>query len=111
MIGSGARFKRDLLAYLTAYGKKKTGSLVEQLVKYDFGAIRAALIASIPKRQETDIDSRKESIWGWPALKDTLRQIPIKRQDDSKPEKPRIVIQVSIDSTTLFAPRNLWLTI
>jgi tyrosyl-DNA phosphodiesterase-1 len=97
-VGTGHRFKRDLLAYLGAYGNKKTGPLVKQLERHDFGAIRAALIASVPSKQEIAIlDSEKESIWGWPALKDTLCHVPLKRSEresDSQKAKPRIVIQV-----------------
>ncbi|OJJ46737.1 hypothetical protein ASPZODRAFT_159535 [Penicilliopsis zonata CBS 506.65] len=75
-IGSGARFKRDLLAYLNAYGNKKTGPLVKQLLGYDFGGVQAALIASVPLRQKTNgLDSAKQTIWGWPGLKDALQQV------------------------------------
>ncbi|KAI5293024.1 hypothetical protein KEM52_005884, partial [Ascosphaera acerosa] len=45
-LGTGERFKRDLLAYLRYYGAKKTGSLVAQLERYDFSAVRGALVAS-----------------------------------------------------------------
>lgn len=93
-LGSGARFKRDLLAYLTEYGPKKTGPLVEQLRKYDFGAIRAALVASVPSKQKIDdLDSQKKTLWGWPALKDIMRQIP-PAQKTTKATTPHIVTQV-----------------
>ncbi|KAL1969963.1 hypothetical protein VTN77DRAFT_7473 [Rasamsonia byssochlamydoides] len=96
--GTGERFKRDLLAYLEAYGDKKTGPLVKQLKKYDFSAIRAALIASVPSKQKINsTDSKKAPLWGWPALKDTLRQIPldqVKRTGD-RSRSPHIVIQIS----------------
>src|SRR5262245_9053399 len=66
-IGTGHRLKRDLVAYLEAYGNKKTGPLVKQLEMYDFSAVRGVLIASIPSRQEiATLDSEKQSIWGWP---------------------------------------------
>lgn len=94
-IGSGARFKRDLLAYLKAYGPKKTGPLVQQLHNYDFGSIRAALIASVPsKKHVSDSSSEEDTLWGWPALKDLMSQIPIVQKNTSK--KPHIVIQVRI---------------
>ncbi|KMU80487.1 tyrosyl-DNA phosphodiesterase 1 [Coccidioides immitis RMSCC 3703] len=96
IIGSGRRFKRDILAYLDAYGRKKTGPLVEQLKKYDFDEVRAALIASVPSRQEIpNLDSQKKTIWGWPAVQDVLRQIPTHKQLSCEPKKPRIVIQIS----------------
>lgn len=89
--GTGTRFKRDLLAYLDAYGTKKTGSLVKQLTNFDFSDVRAALIASVPSKQVVHtIDSSKETLWGWPALKDTLRQIP----RASTSATPHFVIQV-----------------
>lgn len=90
-VGSGARFKRDLLAYLNAYGRGKTGSLVRQLSQYDFGAVRAALVASVPSRQRANqTDSQRETAWGWPGLKDTLRRVPTSRD-----KKPHVVVQVS----------------
>ena len=97
--GSGARFKRDLLAYLKAYGPSKTGSLVQQLNGFDFGAVRAALVASVPSRQHaSDSNSDEGTLWGWLALKDLTSRIPTLPQDD-KPQKdnaaqPHIVIQV-----------------
>lgn len=92
-IGSGARFKRDLLAYLAAYGNKKTGQLVKQLEKHDFSAVRAALIASVPSKQKVrGMDSRKTALWGWPALKDTLRHVQVLREKSTK--RPHIVVQV-----------------
>ncbi|KAL4818941.1 tyrosyl-DNA phosphodiesterase-domain-containing protein [Aspergillus spinulosporus] len=84
--GTGARFKRDLLAYLKAYGMKKTGPLIEQLAKYDFSAVRAALIASVPSKQKVDAtstDSDSKTIWGWPALKEALRNVPLRESISS----------------------------
>src|SRR5436190_20729960 len=103
-IGSGHRFKRDLLAYLEAYGNKKTGPLVKQLERYDFSAVRGALIASVPSKQDVStLDSKKQSIWGWPSLKDTLRHVPLKgeRKSDSRKAKPQIIIQVGICSESI----------
>lgn len=94
-IGSGARFKRDMLAYLKAYGPKKTGPLVDQLGGYDFGSIHAALIASVPsKKHASDSSSEEDTLWGWPALKDLMSQVPIQQKNPTK--KPHIVIQVRI---------------
>lgn len=96
-VGTGERFKRDLLAYLEAYGDKKTGALVKQLKKYDFSAIRAALVASVPSKQRiNNMDSEKATLWGWPALKDILRQIPLEQTERARDpsRKPHIVIQV-----------------
>lgn len=94
-MGSGVRFKRDLLAYLNAYGRKKTDSLVRQLRGFDFSSIRAALIASIPSRQMVDeLDIDKQSLWGWPALKETLKRVPVKQDSGLEKREPHIVIQV-----------------
>lgn len=107
-IGTGARFKRDLLAYLKAYGSKKTGSLVQQLQDYDFGAIRAALVASVPSKQQfSSLDSDKATLWGWPALRDLLGRVPTARQikkDGGHSEgKAHIVAQVRPFSAPLNA--------
>lgn len=97
--GSGTRFKRDLLAYLKAYGPKKTGSLVQQLNNYDFGAIRAALVASVPsKKHASDCNSEDDTLWGWPALKDLMNRIPIRKKPNDNTKKPHIVIQVRISN-------------
>ena len=94
-IGSGHRFKRDLLAYLEAYGPKRTGPLVQQLRKYDFADVKAALIASVPSRQELrELEPDKEPVWGWPALKETLRRVPVRARSISQKSKPHIVAQV-----------------
>lgn len=96
-IGSGTRFKRDLLAYLNMYGIKKTGPLVRQLSQHDFSAIRAALVASVPsKKKASQIDSTQETLWGWLALKDTLRHVPLTTgaKEEGRSTKPHIVVQV-----------------
>lgn len=95
--GTGSRFKRDLLTYLRAYGPRKTGPLVQQLSLYDFSAIRAALIASVPSKQNfIDLDPGNTTLWGWPALKDLMGQIPVRRIKDKNRQKSHIAIQVSI---------------
>ncbi|RDW90790.1 tyrosyl-DNA phosphodiesterase 1 [Aspergillus mulundensis] len=103
-LGSGSRFKRDLLAYLKAYGVKKTGPLVEQLAKYDFSAVRAELIASVPSKlkvgeDSSDGDGDGKTIWGWPALKDALRRIPLRESFGNTTSTPHIVVQMSSIAT------------
>lgn len=100
-IGTGQKFKIDLLNYLTAYNKKRPvcRSLVEQLDKYDFSAIRAALIASVPGRHNIH-DASEETKWGWAALKHALQTVPV--QDDSE-----IVVQIS--SIATLGPTDAWL--
>jgi tyrosyl-DNA phosphodiesterase-1 len=90
----GARFKRDILAYLKEYGVKKTGPLVDQLAMYDFSAIRAVLIASVPSKLKIgnsgSSGSDERTIWGWPALRDALRHVPLRESDAT----PHIIAQV-----------------
>ncbi|OAX82762.1 hypothetical protein ACJ72_02881 [Emergomyces africanus] len=106
--GTGNRFKRDLLAYLEAYGHKKTGPLVSQLEKYNFSVVKAALVASVPSRQRVDeLDSEKRTLWGWPALKDTIRQIPLNKGRHTAGEKPHVVIQIS--SVATLGQTDKWL--
>jgi tyrosyl-DNA phosphodiesterase-1 len=99
VMGTGPRFKRDLLAYLDAYGSTKTGPLVKQLSQHDFTAVHAALIASVPSKQKANnsTDSQRQTLWGWPALKDIIRHVPLKNRNGSV--TPHIVSQVSILST------------
>ena len=90
-IGSGARFKVDLLAYIEAYGKSKLGALVDQLKAYEFAAVQAALIASTPGKQNLrNVNSRRSTLWGWPGLLNVLQQIPAISTAQS-----HIVVQVS----------------
>ncbi|KAL4880432.1 tyrosyl-DNA phosphodiesterase-domain-containing protein [Aspergillus karnatakaensis] len=97
--GSGSRFKRDILAYLEAYGTKKTGSLVKQLANYNFNSVRAALIASVPSRQKIDVSSNREdkTSWGWLALKDALQHVPLHHGDNKT--TPHVVTQMSSIAT------------
>ncbi|KAL8866107.1 MAG: hypothetical protein Q9174_006488 [Haloplaca sp. 1 TL-2023] len=91
-IGSGPRFKQDLLAYLKFYGQRRTGSLTVELSKYDFSSIRAALIASVPGKQNLrSIDPNRETLWGWPALRHILTSI----KPHAATSKPHIVMQCS----------------
>lgn len=88
-IGSGARFKRDLLAYLGRY-ETRTKDLVASLQKYDFGSVRAALIASTPSKVNIrSCDWENDVLWGWPALKRIARGI------STASSEPHIVMQVS----------------
>lgn len=92
-MGSGAKFKTDLLNYLRAYDSKRTicKPLVEQLLKYDFSEIRAALVGSIPGRQ--DMDTVSKTSWGWAGLKNVLKCVPV-----VGPE-PDIIVQISSIAT------------
>lgn len=80
-IGSGARFKQELLNYLQGYKSKfrdPTRPLIDQLKQYDFSSIKAALVASVPGKQQlgTDTTNSKQSLWGWPGLERVLKDVP-----------------------------------
>ncbi|KAM0301899.1 hypothetical protein ACHAPM_005051 [Fusarium culmorum] len=51
LVGSGERFKIDLLNYLKFYDKRKIicKPLSDKLKQYDFSTVKAALIASVPE--------------------------------------------------------------
>lgn len=88
-LGSGTRFKHDLVAYLSRY-ETKTKRMVAQLCQYEFSSIRAVLVASTPgKHKIRRLDSDTEDLWGWPALKRILGGITMKSSS------PHIVIQIS----------------
>lgn len=88
-LGSGARFKHDLLAYLHKY-ETKTKSLVSNLSQYNFTSVRAALVSSTPGKQNLrSLDPDTDTLWGWPALRQVLSSIPMASI------KPHIVIQIS----------------
>ncbi|KAI9670992.1 MAG: hypothetical protein M1831_005077 [Alyxoria varia] len=93
--GSGPQFKSDLLRYLAAYGQKRTGPLVDQLKVYDFSTAKVALVASVPSSLFNDKD-RKQTDWGWPALRKILSLIP---STTKQTERPCIVAQVSSVAT------------
>ncbi|KAH0258281.1 phospholipase D/nuclease, partial [Aureobasidium melanogenum] len=95
-IGSGARFKRELLNYLQGYKSKfrdPTRPLIDQLKKYDFSSIKAALVASVPGKQQigTDITNSQQSLWGWPGLERVLKEVPA----TTPASKAQINVQIS----------------
>ena len=92
-LGSGLRFKADLLDYLRAYnGRLK--ELISSLERFDFGTIRGALITSTPGQQKVNNNSNESSVRGWPGLSKILKQIPCEEGS-----KPHIVVQVSSIAT------------
>jgi tyrosyl-DNA phosphodiesterase-1 len=104
-IGTGERFKVDILKYLNAYGRRLHG-LTSQLVNYEFSSIKAAFLGSAPSRQKpAEAKSAIQTSFGWLGLKEILSAIPIKapkkttnrKQVDNS--KPNIVIQVSSIAT------------
>lgn len=95
-VGSGPRFKFDLLNYLRAYDTQRVicRPLVQQLEKYNFSEIHAALVASVPCHQ--DVDSNVRTAWGWPGLKTILNSIPVHPSSTGPAE---VIAQVSSIST------------
>ncbi|PSR92170.1 tyrosyl-DNA phosphodiesterase [Coniella lustricola] len=93
-IGSGERFKRDLLNYLKAYNRTRPviPELVKDLEKYDFSAVKAAVIASVPGHHQI-YNKADDTKWGWAALKDTLRHVSVQEG------KSEIVVQISSIAT------------
>ena len=109
-IGSGSRFKYDLLAYLTAYGSKAK-ILRDQLAQFDFSRVRGALIASIPSHLKDfattgNIETLSEQkLWGYPSLFRALKSIPLPQQKTKLTEQslrashPHTVCQISSIAT------------
>ncbi|KAL3418603.1 tyrosyl-DNA phosphodiesterase [Phlyctema vagabunda] len=100
-MGRGAKFKVDFLNYLKAYDTKRIicKPLIEQIVKYDFSEIRAALVASVPGKQGIETDSK--TLWGWVGLKEVLKSIPVSN------EESEVIIQIS--SIATLGPTSKWL--
>jgi len=96
-IGSGERFKSDLLRYLKAYGGKLK-PLINQLSLHDFSAVRAALIASVPSHVK--VSDPADKLWGHLSLANALAAM---RQDRSKTscttENSHLICQVSSIAT------------
>ncbi|MCJ1434157.1 hypothetical protein MMC27_003524 [Xylographa pallens] len=101
-VGTGARFKVDIIAYLNRYGNKLK-SLTVQLKEYEFSDIRGALVASTPGRQNLrGTNPQQETLWGWPGLKNVLRSVPT-----SSGQRSHVVMQVS--SVASLGSGNSWL--
>lgn len=100
-VGSGEKFRVDLLSYIRSYDRRKITCrpLADELIKYDFSAIRAALVASVPGIH--DIHDLSQPTWGWPALKRTLRAVPCESGDSE------IVVQIS--SIATLGAKDEWL--
>lgn len=106
-VGSGARFKFDLLRYFNAYGKRLDG-LTKQLQDYDFSSIKAAFIGSAPSRQKPAATKQtQQTSFGWLGLEEILSNVPIAAKS-KKASAPHIVMQVSSIATLGATPT--WLT-
>ena len=92
-LGSGLRFKRDLVKYLNHYGKNRTGPLVSEIEKYDFSTVKAALISSVPTRVSLHTGGETTTSFGWPGLRQILLRVPV--TSFSEEGRPLIVSQIS----------------
>ncbi|KAF1913188.1 tyrosyl-DNA phosphodiesterase I [Ampelomyces quisqualis] len=107
-IGSGERFKVDLLRYFKAYGKR-LANMTQQLMSYDFSAIRAAFIGSAPSRQKpADAKPSEQTSFGWLGVQEILSSVPVTTTSEQKAAPPHIVMQVSSIATLGAAPT--WLS-
>lgn len=99
--GSGLEFKADLLRYLRSYDRHKRicKPLTDELGRYDFSSVKAALVASVPGKH--DAKAQAGTSWGWAALQARLQRIPC-REGDSE-----IVVQVS--SIATLGAKDDWL--
>ncbi|KAI1647924.1 phospholipase D/nuclease [Daldinia loculata] len=102
-IGYGPRFKIDLLNYLRAYDTKRQicKSMVDEMEKYDFGAVRGALVASVPGRHDINGDDPRKTRWGWAGVKHALSPVPVQSG------KSEIVVQIS--SIATLGATDTWL--
>ena len=100
-IGSGSRFKYDLVAYLGSY-TSRTKRLREQLALFDFSGVRGALIASVPSTMEEYPTTKNikalwdQELWGYPSFHRALSSILARDQNTNA---SHIVCQVSSIAT------------
>jgi tyrosyl-DNA phosphodiesterase 1 len=105
-IGSGLRFKVDLLHYLGQYnqGRARTVPLIAKLRGHDFSAVRAAFLASAPSSHFSDARLRHTQ-FGWPGLAQILLSLP-GATDMGEVLSEELVVQVSSVATVW----EKWLT-
>lgn len=102
VIGSGNKFKTDFLNYLRCYNSRRDicRSMINKLIKYDFSAIKGALVASVPGRHRVS-DADDSTAWGWQGLQRCLRQVPSIDADSE------VIIQIS--SIATLGASDYWL--
>ncbi|KAI5807843.1 tyrosyl-DNA phosphodiesterase-domain-containing protein [Peziza echinospora] len=84
---SSKEFKASLLRYLAAYGSSRTGALTTSLQRFEFGAVRAVFVGSVPGRFKVG-----ECEWGYIGLSKSVSRI------SSVAKSPAIA------SSSLFSP-------
>jgi tyrosyl-DNA phosphodiesterase-1 len=99
-IGTGERFKADLLVYLQAY-ESRCVSLRNELAHFDFSSIRGALVSSTPSRVELAKAKPKQfTAFGWVGLQQVLKAIPPRKTSQSEPHaSDNVILQVSSIAT------------
>ncbi|KAK6339754.1 hypothetical protein TWF718_009148 [Orbilia javanica] len=70
--GVGYTFKEAFLAYVGAYGFR-TKNLMEQIVKYDFQAVRAIFVGHVPGDHK--VNGPESKLFGWGKVKRVLTRI------------------------------------
>ncbi|KAK7710969.1 hypothetical protein SLS57_008288 [Botryosphaeria dothidea] len=107
-MGSGERFKVDLLHYLDAYGRRLK-ALSEKLVHYDFSDVRAALVASTPSRVKlNDAKPNERTSWGWVGFREVLRQIPQQSSASGKRDEDSLIV-AQVSSIATLDQTGAWL--
>lgn len=100
-VGSGVRFKADLLSYLMKYDSYRVTCkpLADHLANFNFSSIQAAFIASVPGKH--DFRDASGPAWGWAGLKRCLQGVPV------EPGESAIVVQIS--SIATLGAKDDWL--
>ncbi|KAG5927930.1 hypothetical protein E4U42_001522 [Claviceps africana] len=100
-IGSGHRFQADLISYLRSYDRRAVtcGPLADRLSRYDFSAVRAALITSVPGVH--DVNDVSCTPFGWAAMRRYLGAVPCEQGSSE------VVIQIS--SIATLGGKDTWL--
>lgn len=109
-IGTGKRFKVDLLRYIGAYGWRLS-ELKSQLKNYDFSAIRAAFIGSSPSREKPgDAKSDLQTSWGWPGVQQILSTVPhVSAATSAGEEEAAADIVIQTSSIATLGANTTWL--
>ncbi|CAK7205784.1 hypothetical protein SEUCBS139899_008563 [Sporothrix eucalyptigena] len=123
----GLRFKHDFFSYLRYYNQRRSvcTSLVEALERYDFAAIRAVLIGSVPGRHHIPFpddedqgqrgttnkgqDRHPTTHWGWLAMQRALQNVPLRPKSTPPAGIAASEIIVQISSIATLGANDTWL--
>jgi tyrosyl-DNA phosphodiesterase 1 len=128
--GMGLRFKYDFLNYLRSYNQRRPvcTPLVEALQQYDFSAVRAVLIGSVPGRHHVPFHGEEEAEerergnlkagddgriahtrWGWLVMKRALQGVPLRPQTTPMAKSVAAEIVIQISSIATLGGTDAWL--